>query len=103
MRRSTMAEKRQFFDVWIVETNTVYKGVPFSVVTDWVQQGRLLEDDMLKPSGTKDWMRLGSTPAIAAYLPRVEPFRADDQAEALESVQVDISWRNKQDEEEDVD
>ena len=98
-----MAEKRQFLDVWIVETNTVYKEVPFTVVTDWVQQGRLLEDDMLKPSGTKDWMRLGSMSSVAAYLPRTEPFRADDRAEALESVHVDIAWRNRQDEEEDVD
>ena len=78
-----MAEKRQFLDVWIVETNTVYKEVTFTVVTDWVQQGRLLADDMLKPSGTKDWQRLGSLPSFAAYLPRSEPFRAEDKAEAL--------------------
>ena len=38
-----MAEKRRFIDVWLVETNTVYKEVPFAVVTDWVQQGRVLE------------------------------------------------------------
>ena len=59
-----MAEKRQFLDVWIVETNTVYKEVPFTVVTDWVQQGRLLANDMLKPSGTKDWQRLGGLAEI---------------------------------------
>ena len=57
--RSVMAEKRRFLDVWIVEANTVYREVPFDVVADWVQQGRLLEDDMLRPSGTADWRRLG--------------------------------------------
>lgn len=48
-----MAEKRRYLDVWIVETNAVYKEVPFDVVSDWVQQGRLLEDDMVKPSSTR--------------------------------------------------
>ena len=40
-----MTEKRRFIDVWLVESNTVYKEVPFAVVTDWVQQGRVLEND----------------------------------------------------------
>ena len=26
----------QFFDVWIVQGNTVYQDVPYSVVADWV-------------------------------------------------------------------
>jgi biopolymer transport protein ExbD len=99
-----MPEKRQFLDIWIVESNTVYREVPFAVVTDWVQQGRLLEDDMLRPSGTRDWLRLGGMSAFAAYLPRAEPFRVEDKAEALEAVQVDFSWRPRTDEEEqDVD
>ena len=54
-----MAEKRKFFDVWIVEIEKVYREVPYNVVVDWVQQGRLLENDRLRVSGTKDWMQLG--------------------------------------------
>jgi hypothetical protein len=84
-----------------VETNLVYREVPFAVVADWVQQGRLLEDDMLRPSGTRDWFRLGAMPEFAVYLPREEPLRPDDQAEALEPVQIDISWKHRHDEEED--
>ena len=99
-----MADKRRFLDVWIVDSNTVYKEVPFTVVIDWVQQGRLLEDDMVKPSGTKDWFRLGASPDFAPYLPHPEPFRADDQAEALEPVQLAFSWKRRPDEDEgDVD
>jgi biopolymer transport protein ExbD len=99
-----MADKRRFLDVWIVETNTVYKEVPFTVVADWVQQGRLLEDDRLRPSGTADWQRLGDVPAFAAYLPKPTPFRAEDKAEALEPVQLDFSWKRRHDDEdEDVD
>src|SRR6516162_4955254 len=96
-----MAEKRRFFDVWIVETNQVYKEVPYTVVADWVQQGRLLEDDKLKPSGTAEWFRLGAMPAFAAYLPKPEPFRVEDEAEAREQVTGGFTWRRKPDDEED--
>jgi len=99
-----MAEKRKFLDVWVVESNTVYKEVPYTIVTDWVQQGRLLEDDRVKPSGSAQWLRLGDTTAFASFLPKVEPFRVEDQAEALEPVQVDFTWKRRRgDEDDDVD
>jgi biopolymer transport protein ExbD len=99
-----MTEQRRFLDVWITETNTVYREVPYNVVSDWVQQGRLLENDKLRPSGTSEWFLLGSMPAFAAYLPRAEPFRAEDQAEALEPVQLDFAWRRPRSaEDDDVD
>ncbi len=99
-----MAQKRRFLDVWIIETNTVYREVPFEVVTDWVQQGRLLADDMLRPSGTAEWFRLGDNPSFAAYLPRSDPYAANDQAEALEPVQVEFAWkRGPEEEDDDVD
>jgi biopolymer transport protein ExbD len=99
-----MAQKRRFLDVWIIDTNTVYREVPFEVVTDWVQQGRLLPDDKLRPSGTAEWFRLGDNPSFAAYLPRSDPYAADDQAEALEPVQLEFAWKGRpEDEDEDVD
>jgi biopolymer transport protein ExbD len=96
-----MAEKRRFLDVWIIDSNTVYREVPFQVVTDWVQQGRLLENDMLRPSGTAEWFRIGGSPEFAPYLPRAEPYRVDDQAEALEPVELDFRWKKRHDEEDD--
>jgi biopolymer transport protein ExbD len=96
-----MTEKRRFLDVWIVESNTVYREVPFTVVSDWIQQARLLAYDMIRPSGTADWFKVGSSPEFAAYLPRTEPFRAEDQAEALEPVQIDFAWKAKPDDDED--
>jgi len=96
-----MAEKRRFLDVWIVEGNTVYREVPYEVVVDWVQQGRLLEDDMLRWSGQAEWFRLGGTPIFSAYLPKAEPFRADDEAEALEPVQGEFTWRRREDDDDD--
>jgi biopolymer transport protein ExbD len=95
---------RRFLDVWIIETNTVYREVPFTVVVDWIQQGRLVEDDMLRPSGTAQWYKLGGMPQFAAYLPRSEPFRAQDQAEALEPVEVEFRWKRPvRDDDDDVD
>jgi biopolymer transport protein ExbD len=96
-----MTEKRRFLDVWIIESNTVYREVPFTVVADWVQQSRLLADDMLRPSGTAEWFRVGDSPSFAPYLPKAEPYRAEDHAEALEPVQVDFTWKRPHDEEDD--
>jgi biopolymer transport protein ExbD len=97
-----MADKPQFLDVWIVESNTVYKDVPYTVVADWIQQGRLLETDKVKPAKTADWLPLEQL--FAAYLPKAEPFRAEDKAEALEPVQLDIAWNQpRASEEDDVD
>lgn len=99
-----MAEKRRFLDVWIIESNTVYREVPFETVTDWVQQGRLLADDMLRWSGKADWFKVGSTPLFAAYMPQSQPYQVDDQAEALEVGHMDFGWKQRPDEDEgDVD
>jgi biopolymer transport protein ExbD len=96
-----MAEKRRFLDVWIIESNTVYREVPFPVVADWVQQGRLLENDMLRRSGTAEWFPVGGSPDFSPYLPRSEPDRVDDQAEALEPVELEFRWKHGHGEEDD--
>lgn len=88
-----MGKERRFFDVWIIDTNTVYREVPFPVVSDWVQQGRLLENDRLRRSGTAEWFPVGSSPDFLPYLPRPEPDRAEDTAEALEPVELDFRWK----------
>jgi len=97
-----MAEKRRFLDVWIVDANSVYKEVPFTVVIDWIQQGRLLENDMTRPSGTKDWMPLGQSASFKPYLPQgPTPTEAGDQAEALEPVELDFQYKKVPQEEDD--
>ncbi len=40
-RGQVVAKPPKAFDVWFVAANTVYKGVPYNVVADWAQQGRL--------------------------------------------------------------
>ncbi len=93
-----------FYDVWIVETNAAYRKVPYTVVTDWIQQGRLLPNDKLRPSGVKEWSRLSDLSSFTAFLPRVERHRAEDAAEAMEPVEVEIAWKRRaEDEDDDVD
>jgi biopolymer transport protein ExbD len=95
-----MATKRRFLDVWIIEGNTVYKEVPFDVVADWVQQGRLLEGDMLRPSGTSEWTALGGMSEFAVYLPKpaAEP-EIESQVEPMEEVETGFHWKRKHDDE----
>jgi biopolymer transport protein ExbD len=99
-----MGDKQQFLDVWIVETNVVYRQVPYNVVADWVQQGRLIETDRLRSAGKGEWLPLADMPAFAPYLPKPDQFRAEDRAEALEPVEIELGWkRPAPDEDEDVD
>lgn len=96
--------KQRLLDVWIQEMNTVYREVPFVVVTDWLQQGRLLREDCVRLAGSKKWHTIAAVPALSPYVPRAEPQRAEDRAEALEAVELGLDWRRPgEEEDEDVD
>jgi biopolymer transport protein ExbD len=97
-----MAEQpKKFFDVWFVAANNVFKEVPYHIVTDWIQQGKVREDDRVKPSGTAAWFQLGSVSAFQPYFSPAEEFRSGDVAEALEPVEMDVEWSRRRDEEDD--
>jgi biopolymer transport protein ExbD len=101
-----MTEKIETFDVWVVPSNTVYRDVPYSVVTDWLQQGRLIEDDNIRPTGTFEWRPIAESKAFAAFLAPPMPNRVEDQAEALEPVQFEVAWPRStasHDDDDDVD
>lgn len=69
-----MAARISNFDVWFVAANTVYKGVPFNVVAEWVQGGRLAAADRLRPAKTEEhWHTVAENELLADYLPRSEP------------------------------
>jgi len=96
-----MPDNRRLLDIWIVETNTAYRGVPFETVANWLQQGRLLAEDRVRPAGTQDWFKIDSIRSLAPYLPQLQPRRIEDEAEALEPVEAELSWRHPGDQEED--
>lgn len=91
-------------DVWIVESDTVYREVPFTVVADWLQQGRLLGEDRVRLTGQKQWHSIAAVNALKPYLPREETAEPQDQAEALAPVELGVRWnRPREAEDEDVD
>ena len=96
-----MAAKVRTLDVWIVESNTVYRDVPFTVVSDWIQQGRLLGDDRGRQSAKGEWIPLGDVPELSPYFPKVAAYRAEDRAEALQPVQMDFGWKQRGGEEDE--
>ncbi len=94
----------RILDVWIVETQAVYTEVPFAVVTDWVQQGRLLSDDRVRLAGNKSWHPVSKVPALSPYLPQAEPLETSSAAEALAPVDLGWNWkRPEESEDDDVD
>jgi biopolymer transport protein ExbD len=99
-----MSEAWRSFDVWLVDQNVVYRAVPFLTVADWIQEGRLLDEDRLRPNGATDWQRLADIPLLAVYLPQPSPLQLGDHAEALAPVSLDPGWeRHTASEDEDVD
>lgn len=65
------AKPTRAFDVWFVTANTVYKAVPYNVVADWTQQGRLAPTDMVRPAGTEEpWVRINEHDLLADFVPR---------------------------------
>lgn len=77
-----MAKAPRNFDVWFVSANTVYKGVPFQVIADWVTGGRLSAKDRVRPTGEKDWIEIGEHGHFAPYIPPPQPKAAPEEKEA---------------------
>ena len=66
-----VAKPPKSFDVWFVAVNTVYKAVPYQVVADWTQQGRLSAGDKLRAAGVEEaWKPVNEWECFADYLPR---------------------------------
>jgi biopolymer transport protein ExbD len=100
-----MNEQKRVFDVWFVGANTVYKEVPFHVVSGWVSQSRLSAEDMVKPSGTPNWSKVGNVDLFQVYVPPPEPKeKVGDVAEALEPIEMEVAWKRRfDDDDDDVD
>lgn len=92
------------FDVWVQSSNTVYKGVPFNVVTDWAQQGRLAATDRIRTSGTEDWSLISDDPIISDFLFVKRPVSRETPFPSPGPVVMDVVWaQSRDDEDDDVD
>ncbi len=84
-----MSRPPKSFDVWLVGANTVYRGVPYQVVADWTQQGRLAAGDQLRSAGSKEpWKKVEDWPNFADYLPHAAPAGVAAAEAAAEPVEI---------------
>jgi biopolymer transport protein ExbD len=66
-----MAKPPKSFDVWFVAANTVYRAVPYQVVADWTQQGRLSVGDRLRTAGVEEpWKPVSEWNLFVDYMPQ---------------------------------
>ncbi|MFO0848744.1 MAG: biopolymer transporter ExbD [Gemmataceae bacterium] len=100
-----MAAHPSAFDVWFVAADTVYKGVPYSAVTSWAEQGRIAPTDRLRPAGsTVAWTKAGDHPLVADFLFQggvAATGTAADSYASLEPVEMDVVARKLADDEDD--
>src|SRR5688572_22139850 len=85
-----MAAKERTLDVWIMDLKKVYTGVPFTVVADWLQQGRVLASDQVRLAGKEKWHVVDKVPALTPYLPKPQPLAVEDRAEAMEPIDLGL-------------
>jgi biopolymer transport protein ExbD len=98
------ADAPRFFNVWLVQPNTVYRGVPFTVVADWIQEGRLLGRDCVRSPGAPAWEHLDAHPLFSPYFAGDGVARAEDVGEALDPIDIDFEPKPKPiEEDEDPD
>lgn len=99
-----MAKQPRGFDLWLTAANRVYRNVPYDVLTNWLQQGRVVADDKFRSDGSGEWQRIADAHGLAAYLPQAAPDEVDDAAEALEPVALEVPIRRRlHDDDDDVD
>ncbi len=100
---STAAEN---WDLWLTADRTVYSAVPYSVVCDWIVDGRLLPEDRARPSGSGSaaWLPLPRYEWFAPYFAaQASPTTAEDAAEAHEAVELGLDRKKHDEEEGEVD
>ena len=102
-----MAAKTSAFDVWLIAVDTVYKGVPFSVVLGWAEQGRLAGTDKLRPAGVETpWVPASKHPRIAPHLfaAKPQPAAAGGAVPPLDPLENDSDFKKTpHDDDDDVD
>jgi biopolymer transport protein ExbD len=98
-----MAKQPRGYDLWLTAANRVYRTVPYDVLTDWLQQGRVVPDDQVRTEAAGEWRRVGDVPAFATFLPHADHDRPDDVAEAFEPVALPVVPRRRDDDDDDVD
>src|SRR4051794_30443727 len=92
------------FDVWLTAAGRAYQRVPYEILADWLQQGRVLAVDRVRDATGGEWQLVTEVPTLAVYLPLPTAGVPEDRAEALQPVELGITiGHSRGAEDEDVD
>lgn len=90
-----MSEER--LDLRIVRTGREYTGLARSKVLRWIAEKRVLGEDLVKPTGARNWMKVSMAPELVRESGQVTPKRSawrtvdgDRQAAAAEDTDLGI-------------
>lgn len=62
-------------DLKIVRTGRIYSGIPLATVEKWMAERRVTADDLVRPVGAQNWMKVSLAPELAGVV-RPTPRRA---------------------------
>ncbi|QVL32860.1 biopolymer transporter ExbD [Telmatocola sphagniphila] len=96
------------YDVWFLRRNQVFRAVPFEVVTEWVQQAKVLPEDKIKSVEEENWLALKDHPQFSIYLTseaeEASQTEENSPTQAEPDVGLDFGWKRRHtDEDDDVD
>src|SRR4051812_50128568 len=95
LERRLMGKSRGY-DLWLTAANRVYRAVPYDVLTDWLQQGRVVADDQVRTETAGELRRVADVSAPRTFLPHADVDRPDDVAGAVEPVALPVVPRRPQ-------
>jgi biopolymer transport protein ExbD len=55
----------ELFDIKIARTGRVYERVPLEKLRRWIDERRVLPDDLVRPAGGQRWLRIAVAPELA--------------------------------------
>ena len=57
------------YDVWLVASDQIYKGVPYQVLAGWIDTGRAAPTDRVRVAGSNDaWLLVKSHPVLSDFV-----------------------------------
>jgi biopolymer transport protein ExbD len=62
------------YDVWLVTSDQIYKGVPYQVLAGWIDTGRAAPTDRVRAAGSNDaWVLVKSHPVLSDFVRKAAP------------------------------
>ena len=101
------------YDVWLVTSDQIYKGVPYQVLAGWIDTGRAAPTDRVRSAGSNEaWVPVKSHPVLSDFVRKAAPVAVASVAavpgsapvhhEELETPELEF-FKHPEDEDTEVD